>query len=98
MLIESSNLVAFVAGLSVGLFVGLVLGIHFSIKYSRDDGNVQRANVLGAAFAMLWAGLHTYSILTGTIEVPLFFDVIGGLAMGQTLGIDLAAAIQKMKK
>ena len=98
MLIEDSNLLAFAAGLIVGLIVGLVLGVHFGIKYSRDNQSIQRANILGAVFAMLWAGLHTYAILTGDIEVPLFFDVVGGLAMGQTLGIDLASAIQKMRK
>lgn len=92
----TSNMYAFLAGLVVGLLIGTFLGFYIGLKKSNQP--VIMSTLLGGGFAMLWAGLHTYAILSGDIEVPLLFDVVGGLAMGQTLGIDLASAVQKMKR
>lgn len=97
-LLTSSNIVAFSSGLLAGILVGVVIGIYFGINYRNELHPVLLSNIFGAVVAILWASLHTFSILSGTLEIPFIFDVVGGLAMGQTLGIDLVSALSKIRK
>lgn len=97
-LLTINSIAPFIAGFGSGLCVGVLLGVYFGIHYRNTQDPVVWANLFGGIVAMLWAGLHTYAIFSGDIQIPFIFDVVGGLAMGQTLGIDLVAAIQKIRK
>ena len=97
-LLTSTNAIGFIAGLVFGIFCGILIGIYIGLHFRNKHDPIAIANVFGGLMALLWAGLHTFAIFSGAITVPFIFDVVGGMAMGQTLGIDLVSSIQKFRK
>ena len=98
MSLYDTNLIGFLVGLVVGLITGCFLGYKIARHKFGKEEEVLLHNLFGGGMALLWAGTHVYAIIVGSIQVPFIFDVIGGLAMGQTLGIDLASQIAKFRK
>ncbi len=97
-LLDLYPILPFAIGLSVGLVVGFILGLYVGVHYRNTEDPFLFASLFGVIISILWAGLHTYAIFSGSLQIPLIFDVVGGLAMGQALGIDLVTAISKFKK
>lgn len=82
------------SGLAVGFVLGFILG--FTIALFRK-GHVQASSFFAIFVASLWLAFQSISILVSGQGLPFIFDVVGGVAVGQLLGVDIIDRIIKLK-
>lgn len=80
--------------LGLGLVMGYALGFAVAFYFKKDK--IDSVKFMSTVIFVTWVGLHIYGFFNA-ISVPLLFDIVGGVTVGNLLGFDLGEVFSKIK-
>lgn len=74
-------------GVLIGIPIGMAIYAHFSKK------ELKRHNSYIFYISILWVGFHIYSFFITGKQLDIIFNVVGGIAAGDLLGLKIIAPV-----